>query len=286
MRAALILALTCSTVSAQIELTEIERTTEAGMMRGLLAEVDLSRVEVVVTEPTPGPEEAMLISTKAFAHTYGLDLAVNANYFGWLKDGAADVIGLCRSDGQTISGARSAGGRWDPALVLSDGVAAIGYFTPEEAGRWEDAVAGVGGGEGSGLPGSLLLDDGVSEAETARVAPLKRHPRTCAGVSEDGTTLWLLVIDGRQEDWSVGATLPEAAAILLEAGAWDAVNLDGGGSTSLVAASLSMPASTTGSSEPVTNRPSGPGFRPVAVNLGFRVRYPERGENPSADDDE
>jgi len=60
-----------------------------------------------------------------------------------------------------------------------------------------------------------------------------RHPRSAVGVSRDGRTLWLVAVGGRSTT-SVGMTLPELGALLRELGAWDAMNLDGGGSTALV----------------------------------------------------
>ena len=60
------------------------------------------------------------------------------------------------------------------------------------------------------------------------------EPRTAVGVSEDKRTVYLLVIDGRNESWSFGATYHDAAKILLAAGAYNAINLDGGGSTTFV----------------------------------------------------
>lgn len=58
------------------------------------------------------------------------------------------------------------------------------------------------------------------------------NPRTAAGVTADGALI-LLVVDGRQAD-SRGVTLDELAALMLELGAVDAINLDGGGSSTLV----------------------------------------------------
>lgn len=58
------------------------------------------------------------------------------------------------------------------------------------------------------------------------------QPRTCIGQRQDGTVLFL-VIDGRQTD-SVGATLKNAQDILLNNGAYNAYNLDGGASTTMV----------------------------------------------------
>jgi phosphodiester glycosidase len=59
-----------------------------------------------------------------------------------------------------------------------------------------------------------------------------RQPRTLAGVRADGTVL-LVTVDGRRPGWSVGMTLPEAARLMLSLGARDALNLDGGGSSTM-----------------------------------------------------
>lgn len=58
------------------------------------------------------------------------------------------------------------------------------------------------------------------------------HPRTAVGRTADGTLI-LMVVDGRQAR-SRGATLDELARLMLDVGAVDALNLDGGGSSTLV----------------------------------------------------
>ncbi|MFF4406859.1 phosphodiester glycosidase family protein [Streptomyces sp. NPDC001404] len=60
-----------------------------------------------------------------------------------------------------------------------------------------------------------------------------RHPRTLAGVTADGSLLFVTV-DGRRPGWSEGVSFNESAAVLKSLGAVDAVNLDGGGSTAMV----------------------------------------------------
>ncbi|MEE8368756.1 MAG: phosphodiester glycosidase family protein, partial [Thermoanaerobaculia bacterium] len=62
---------------------------------------------------------------------------------------------------------------------------------------------------------------------------LARHPRTAVGVRPNGTLL-LVTVDGRQPRKSVGMTLRELTDLFLELGAESAMNLDGGGSTSMV----------------------------------------------------
>ncbi|MFH1853296.1 MAG: phosphodiester glycosidase family protein [Candidatus Neomarinimicrobiota bacterium] len=60
-----------------------------------------------------------------------------------------------------------------------------------------------------------------------------RHPRTFAGISADSSRLYLAVVDGRQ-DGSIGMTYRDLANYMVSLGAEDAVNLDGGGSSTLV----------------------------------------------------
>jgi exopolysaccharide biosynthesis protein len=62
---------------------------------------------------------------------------------------------------------------------------------------------------------------------------ISRHPRTIAGITARGELL-LVAIDGRQPGYSVGASFDEEAGVMRALGAVDAVNLDGGGSTTLV----------------------------------------------------
>jgi exopolysaccharide biosynthesis protein len=92
-----------------------------------------------------------------------------------------------------------------------------------------------------------------------------RNPRTAAGIARDGKRLILVVVDGRQKGYSDGMTLRETANLLLALGARDAINLDGGGSSTLVYAD---PAARGGLR--VADRPSDPtGERPVGDALGI-----------------
>jgi len=72
------------------------------------------------------------------------------------------------------------------------------------------------------------------------------------------------VIDGRQKNWSLGATGSETGSFLLEAGASDVINMDGGGSTTMCYWNRRK-------KEPImVNRQGGGSYmRPVANNLGI-----------------
>ncbi len=95
--------------------------------------------------------------------------------------------------------------------------------------RIEDAVAGV----------PLLIRDGKiditwKEEEASKSFVETRHPRTAVANLKDGKFL-MLTADGRSEA-SAGIDLYDLADFLLELGAVDALNLDGGGSTTMVLA--------------------------------------------------
>jgi hypothetical protein len=76
---------------------------------------------------------------------------------------------------------------------------------------------------------------GLDSAGAATFAPV-RHPRTIVAVAAGGRRLFLITVDGRQPGYSAGMTLREAARLALSLGATEAVNLDGGGSTTMAVA--------------------------------------------------
>jgi len=81
------------------------------------------------------------------------------------------------------------------------------------------------------LTGPLLIENKQVVALADRPFNTNRHPRTCACITEDKRLL-LLTVDGRT-DQSHGMSLPELTTLLQSLGCRDAVNLDGGGSTTM-----------------------------------------------------
>jgi hypothetical protein len=61
-----------------------------------------------------------------------------------------------------------------------------------------------------------------------------RHPRTAVGYNEAKDTLYVMTVDGRQPRHSVGMSLDELAGYFSALGVYQAINLDGGGSTTMV----------------------------------------------------
>ncbi len=90
-----------------------------------------------------------------------------------------------------------------------------------------DALESIGG-----TP--ILVRNGKPAYDNASTAFVQaQHPRTIVGWTKKGDTL-LVTVDGRQHGHSAGMTIPEAARMMLKLGAVDAINLDGGGSTTFV----------------------------------------------------
>lgn len=83
---------------------------------------------------------------------------------------------------------------------------------------------------------TLLVDGGRASAFTRSISGVdgsRERARTAVGHSKDGKTVWLVTV---QE--SGGMTLAELQRVLVSLGVWKAVNLDGGGSTTMVARPL------------------------------------------------
>lgn len=106
--------------------------------------------------------------------------------------------------------------------------------------KWNQVRYGIGGRL------HLLKNGKVNQELADRHAKEKKHvpgkrdqflnlshePRTALGYNDN--TLFLIVADGRQPKYSTGLTLYELASILIELGAKEAINLDGGSSSTFV----------------------------------------------------
>lgn len=201
-----------------------------------------------------------------WARLVGAAAAINGDYF----DGARHPTGPARGAGRPWTAGRrehhdavfvaGPGGR---AAVLD---AAVGG-APElwaEAERavpaaWTELVA---------VRERVLVRGGVRESP-AIDHDGDRHPRTALGLTADGHTLIMVVVEGRRENAS-GATVRELGEILLGLGAWEGMKLDGGGSSAMFIA----PAGTV-------NRPSDGTARAVATHLGVVVRRGAPAQAPS-----
>lgn len=132
-------------------------------------------------------------------------------------------------------------------LTVGDAVA-LSYAPRSDDGEMAYAVGG----------NTVLLRDGTVQPQGDKAT----HPRTSVGFSADGKKMFLVTVDGRQRD-SRGMTYQELGSFMKELGADDALNLDGGGSSTMVA----REAGETGVD--VENEPSDGGERAVPNGLAL-----------------
>jgi exopolysaccharide biosynthesis protein len=129
-------------------------------------------------------------------------------------------------------------------------------LTPAESENkdaWKRASFIVGGGPQLIKGGKVAIT--FEDEKIAAKFVSDRHPRTAIARLKDGLVM-VVTVDGRQPGVSAGMTLPELADLLLEFGALEAINLDGGGSTTMVV------------NGKLVNKPSDPaGERPVSDAL-------------------
>jgi hypothetical protein len=177
------------------------------------------------------PWETTLMPVSEMAERDGLSVAVNGNFFApkdyeWILGRKvfyfggnwARACGWALSDGRLLS-KTPLSPDWPTFIVSNTGHVAIGQFTriPEGAGQ---AVSGEW---------QIVTDGKNSIPDNGPLAP-----RTAVGFDQSHHTLILLVIDGRRPHFSVGVTIHQLADEMIRLGAWEAINLDSGGSSTMV----------------------------------------------------
>lgn len=188
--------------------------------------VDLDRCNA--PEAVAGSERAVgRVKTSdmlaALSRTQTVVGGVNADFFN-LQNGVP--TNLLVVDGRMVTPPIK-----QPVLAFdSAGVLHIAFFTLEN-GRLLPfhPLQAVGGRP------VLVRDSAIAgDVDTFGQASFReRNPRTAAGIARGGKRLLLAVVDGREYE-NAGMTLRELASLMLALGARDAINLDGGGSTTMV----------------------------------------------------
>ncbi len=167
-------------------------------------------------------------TTSDFARATGAQVAINANYYD-IFHGAFTTCGLTMSNGRvwTSTYVDRRLECWASIGFGSRGRAAVfdshGKTFGPAAEPWMSEVV-------TGSP--TVLRGGEVLTYTAPRHALVPNPRTLLGLDARRETLFVMVVNGR-EGAGRGLTCPEAARILRDFGASDAVNLDGGGSSTL-----------------------------------------------------
>ena len=210
--------------------------------------VDLTDPDVQIF-PTPRASsyvaesrETLDLSVPDFLKQYKLQVAADANFYNVNPGGSdptseglpSEVYGLQISEGMVVS-AQTSADYSDPraaSLLFSTNNQPMFVFKnlppgTNTAGIYT-AITGYYPIVSNGVNFGIAASNSYSDSSIHQV-----QPRTAYGVSRDNHYLYLLTIDGRQSGYSDGAYDTETAYWMLQCGAWNAINMDGGGSTAL-----------------------------------------------------
>lgn len=200
-------------------------------------------MEAVATDP----DQAWSVVSE-FAERVGAEIAINANFFS-----KTESCGVTAGEGRLWTAVYE--GCPMTMAFFHNGTASIFRGKVRKDGALSPSVGLVAAV--SGRP--RLVEDRVASPPSEKFMTV-RHPRTALGLKKDGT-LVILVADGRREA-ALGFTGPEMSEILIAEGVVDAINLDGGGSTTLYIKAEGG----------IQNKPSDGHQRVVVNQLGFRLK--------------
>jgi len=218
-------------------------TSEPNRIHAVFVDLCARGVSAHVTRP-----DDRGLRTSTFASRYGVQIAVNAGFYNTSNYAP---IGLTMGEGElwTDSGDSSTYGFVAFGERNQAELSTPSTVVSSPADWMTDIVAGY----------PLLVDNGQVIQEACFSHMCERHPRTAVGFDATGRTAILVVVDGRWSGVSRGMTRLELAALMVDLGAVRALNLDGGGSSTLYVAGLGG----------VVNHPSDGSERVVSNHLGF-----------------
>jgi hypothetical protein len=164
--------------------------------------------------------------TSTFVEDFGVQIAINANYFYPFKSNSVfdyyphegdpvDVVGYAASRGDLYSEKK-----WRPGTLFVSEKNLPSFEEP--VGPVYNAIAGNG----------FVVRDGKVAAPFEEDKP---YPRAGLGLDAQRRRLFFVIIDGKQWGYSDGATLTELAEVMIRHGVHDGIRLDEGGSSTIAA---------------------------------------------------
>src|SRR5699024_8548806 len=180
-----------------------------------ILEIDLTQR---IKDVKMGRRQKKLLLTSDFAIQAKAIAAINGGFFNMKEGGAVDLLKI---NGKIINYPARNSPNADAAFILSDNKIKILPVKEMEEKKYDNIM----------VSGPLLIYQ--KEKYNLKKSPVSdnRHPRTAVALTSDKKLL-LITVDGRNNQ-AEGFNLNELAEILNWSGATDALNLDGGGSTTL-----------------------------------------------------
>ena len=195
-----------------------------------VVKVDL-KAEGIKVLVTPGDADSnrplSARTTSEFLTNFSMSLAVNGDAFTPWRD--LGPLGYSPHSGENVAPTGFAASKGNIYSQDSDEEPTLYIYTNNKA-----SINGLVGKIYNAISGNMLLvhNGNLIEGLNANDA----EPRTAVGLDRSGRRLIIVIVDGRQTGYSQGATLAELAQILLDHKAFNGINMDGGGSSTLVKA--------------------------------------------------
>ncbi|KSU81937.1 Exopolysaccharide biosynthesis protein [Fictibacillus enclensis] len=221
---------------------------EGKKIESFVVDVDLQHPGVSVEAGTPNDKGAYGLqpvraqAKAADSENHKVVAAVNADFYNMAT---GEPLGVIYKDGRAVKEKNMNG--WNFFGIKKSGQAIIGNASEYEGLKAELKEA---------LGGNAILVKNKQIYQTPQTGQ-NLEPRTAVGIKEDGD-VFFAVIDGRQEPYSAGITMKDLAQLMIDLGAVQALNLDGGGSSTFATRELG------GDTLEVDNLPSDRNERSVA----------------------
>lgn len=196
----------------------------------IVIDTKVKDIGLLVTPPDSDGELPLKArTTSQFLEEFGVQIAINGDGFDpWWSNSPADYyphvgepvtpLGLTASEGKLYTEGIPREMGTEPTLYISRKNALSFNRRPD---RIFQAISGD----------RMLLQQGKISEDLEAGEP---DPRTAIGMNKNGRYLILVVVDGRQPFYSEGATFTQLAQLMIDQGAYIAMSLDGGGSSTLV----------------------------------------------------
>jgi hypothetical protein len=201
-----------------------------------------------------GSVETTSQTTSQFLQATGTDVAINTVPFN-------TCCSTTTAQPETLDGLAVSNG----TLVAPDqsGTADLLLTANNQASMVSGGGAKLNGIYNAAGGFAFVLQNGAnvvtSSTPTASTTP---DPRTAVGLSQNDQFMYLVAVDGRQSGYSQGVTLTELGNLMHDLGSYDAIEMDGGGSTAMVIQGAN-------GSPDLLNSPSGGAQRYDGDNLGI-----------------
>lgn len=250
---------------AGVRIFSESRTNPPNRLYAAVIDLTNPRVRLSVSRGGPdpdgdGPWQTTLMQPTQIAQREGFDLVVNGDFFHaqGVKDAEGTNSTYCPEVWSTVTGPSASDGKvW--AIATNARPSLLIYADRSVEIR---TISRPGTNVLSAIAGNtMLVKDGVVLALDNKV----RHPRTVVGLDKDRKRLVLLVVDGRKPGIARGMSYHELAQEMLRLGCYNALNLDGGGSSV-----MALRDKTSGKMT-ILNAPTDGRERAVANVLGVTV---------------